>query len=413
LAELGVADLGEYAARAAGSEAEQQALIEEVVVPESWFFRDERPFRRLADHAREHWIAAPGRPPLRILSIPCAGGQEPYSIAITLLDSGLPAARFRIDAVDVSARVLEAARRGMYSANAFRNCAGWVQSADLRPRDPAGSTHPTGSPLHGRWERHFRRHPHGYEIDPAIRSTVRFLQGNILDPSLLADSPPYDVVFCRNLLIYLGRSARASVLAALDRLLAEDGVLFIGHADRLDVPDVPARFATAGEPGCFVYRKSARAAPSGEPRTEPAPTMPMLMLPEPEPMRMLPMPGPASAATPEPISPPPPSPSPLEQAAELANRGRYDEAIAACERHLRLKGPGAPAYYLMGMIQQAAGDRRRAEECFHKTIYLDPRHDEALLALTLLAERRGDREAAAGFRRRAQRAGRPPSAGRG
>jgi chemotaxis protein methyltransferase WspC len=65
----------------------------------------------------------------------------------------------------------------------------------------------------------------------------------------------------------------------------------------------------------------------------------------------------------------------------------------------------------MGMIRQAAGDRRRAEECFHKTIYLDPGHDEALLALALLAERRGDPAAAAGFRRRAHRAGRPPSAG--
>ena len=62
----------------------------------------------------------------------------------------------------------------------------------------------------------------------------------------------------------------------------------------------------------------------------------------------------------------------------------------------------------MGMIRQAAGDRRRAEECFHKTIYLDPRHDKALLALALLAERRGDRDAAAGFRRRAAaRHGRP------
>jgi chemotaxis protein methyltransferase WspC len=137
------------------------------------------------------------------------------------------------------------------------------------------------------------------------------------------------------------------------------------------------------------------------------------MLPEPEPHLMLPMAGPAPAEVPEPASPAPaespaspqPSSSLLEQAAELANRDRYDEAIAACERHLRLKGPGAAAYYLMGMIRQAAGDRRRAEECFHKTIYLDPRHDEALLALALLADRRGDLAAAAGFRRRAHRAG--------
>jgi chemotaxis protein methyltransferase WspC len=97
----------------------------------------------------------------------------------------------------------------------------------------------------------------------------------------------------------------------------------------------------------------------------------------------------------------------MEQAAELANRGRHAEAIAACEQQIRLKGPGAPAYYLMGMICQAAGDRRRAEECFHKTVYLDPKHDEALLALSLLAERRGDRGAADGFRRRARRTSAP------
>ena len=93
----------------------------------------------------------------------------------------------------------------------------------------------------------------------------------------------------------------------------------------------------------------------------------------------------------------------LDQAAELANQGRFNDAVAACERHLRLKGFSPPAYYLMGMIFQAAGNRPRAEECFHKAVYLDPMHDEALLALALLAERRGDHDAAIGFRRRAER----------
>ena len=219
------------------SEAEQQALIEEVIVPESWFFRDERPFRWLADHVRAGWIAAPWRPPLLALSLPCAGGQEPYSIAITLRDAGLPARRFGIDAVDVGARMLEIARRGVYSANAFRGASDSPES---------------------RWTRHFRRQPQGYEIDPAIRSTVRFVQANVLDPALLAGSPPYDVVFCRNLLIYLDAPARARVLATLDRLMADDGVLFIGHADRLEASGMPSRFAAVGEPGCFAYRRAAR-----------------------------------------------------------------------------------------------------------------------------------------------------------
>jgi chemotaxis protein methyltransferase WspC len=394
MTELGVDGLGDYAALAVDSESEQQALIEEVVVPESWFFRDERPFRWLVNHIRERLGSGASGAVVRILSVPCAGGQEPYSVAIALRDAGLPPARFHIDAVDISARLLEIARRGVYSANAFRGAE------------------------QDRWARYFQRHPRGYEIDPAIRSAVRFIQGNILDPALLADSSPYDVVFCRNLVIYLGRSARAVVLPTLDRLLANDGVLFIGHADRLEVPGLPARFATVGDPGCFAYRKAEwPAQPIGlPPEPSTVPPMPMLMLPEPPPLMMLPMATPATASPPAGDAPAPAiatagaarpaSPSLLEQAAELANRGRYDEAIAACERHLRLKGPYASAYYLMGMIRQAAGDRRRAEECFHKTIYLDPRHDEALLALSLLAERRGDRDAAAGFRRRAHRAGR-------
>ena len=93
----------------------------------------------------------------------------------------------------------------------------------------------------------------------------------------------------------------------------------------------------------------------------------------------------------------------LSQASELANQGRFSEAISVCEQHLQETGLTAPAYCLMGMICQASGDRGRAEDCFRKAVYLDPNHDEALLALALLAEHRGDQNAAAGFRRRAER----------
>lgn len=443
MAELGIADLAAYAARVAGSDAEQQALIEEVVVPESWFFRDERPFRWLAEHVRERWIGAPWRAPLRALSMPCAAGQEPYSIAITLREAGLSARRSHIDAVDVSARLLEIARRGVYSANAFRNRGeglgargeeignkggGTAASSEdsvapsERPTTPRSTflssspPAPRSSPLSG----YFRPHaPTGYEVEPSIRATVRFLQANVLDPALLADAAPYDVVFCRNLLIYLDPRSRAGLIATLDRLLAADGVLFIGHADRLEVPGSASRFVAVDEPGCFAYRRVA--GPSDRPAVPDwppmlsfslAPALPMpppaLMLPEPSSFASLPGPAPGRAAEPAPpdagSSRPMASPSSLlDQAAELANRGRHAEAIAACEQHLRQKGPGASAYYLMGMIQQSAGDRRRAEECFNKTIYLDPRHADALLALALLAERRGDHEAALGFRRRARR----------
>ena len=70
----------------------------------------------------------------------------------------------------------------------------------------------------------------------------------------------------------------------------------------------------------------------------------------------------------------------LEQASSLANRGRNADAMALCEHYLRLQGPSAAAHSLMGVIHQAAGYRRRGGECFHKAVYLDPGHDEALLA---------------------------------
>ena len=91
-----------------------------------------------------------------------------------------------------------------------------------------------------------------------FRATVRFLQASMLDPRLLEGSPPYDVMFCRNLLIYLAPPARACVMASIDRLLAADGLLFIGHADRLDWPARRQNSRPTGDPACFAYRRAAR-----------------------------------------------------------------------------------------------------------------------------------------------------------
>jgi chemotaxis protein methyltransferase WspC len=391
-------DLGEYERRLGQSELELQELIEEVVVPESWFFRDERPFHWLREYARERWLNDRSRPALRALSLPCAGGEEPYSIALTLLDLGLPARRFRIDAVDVSLARLTIARRAVYSANAFRG------------------------PDQSYRERSFHKRPDGYELDPQVRETVRFIQASVLDPRLLEGSPPYDLLFCRNLLIYLGASARACLLAVIDRLLAIDGVLVIGHADRLDRTSAQPSFTPVGDPGCFAYQRAIRDSV----RVGVDQARPQLLSPPPMPGlgasidvsggRLAAAPvdpqidGSARAVPSLPLGVDPP-PSLLNRAAELANVGRLDEAVAACERHLQQKSPTAPAYYLLGMIHQAAGDRSRAEDCFKKTLYLDPTHDEALLALALLSERRGDLEAAAGYRRRAERIARSRASG--
>jgi chemotaxis protein methyltransferase WspC len=381
----GLAHVSDYLAELVRSEAELQALIEEVVIPESWFFRDEVPFQLFREHVRSEWLSRPARAPLRVLSIPCAGGEEPYSIVLALLEVGLIPTRYRVDAVDVSTRRLQHARAGIYSRNAFRG-------RDL-----------------GFQARYFRSLPHGFELDPSLRVRVNFLQASILSPTLLAGESPYDVLFCRNLLIYLDGPARAQVLVTLSRLLAPDGLLIIGHADRLNLSETEPMFAPVGDRRAFAYRRATSTASAANKQAPPPAPIAASVPPLPQRVQQPPrpsLPAPAtSLATSLPMKPEPAPPgSLLDRASELANQGQHREAIGLCEQHLRQKGPAATSYFLMGMIHQAAGDRARSDECFQKAVYLDPDHDEALLALALSAERRGQHEAATTFRRRAERA---------
>ncbi|MGO9599883.1 MAG: CheR family methyltransferase [Isosphaeraceae bacterium] len=402
-----------YLTLLASSETELQSLIEEVVIPESWFFRDEMPFRLVQEYAHTGWVTNPTRPPLRILSIPCAGGEEPYSLVIALDEIGLADKRYLVDAVDISKQRLDLAHRGIFRNNAFRG-------SDPRLRD-----------------RYFRKCALGFELDASLRDGVRFIQGSILDPGLLQGTPPYHVVFCRNLLIYLNEASQAQVLVVLDRLLAEDGLLVVGHADRLNAPDSEPRFTPIGARGSFAYRRAKTAgSPSvalgiGPSSRLTAASNPQSHFCRPEENR----PGElqfgvwrASAALDSAASQPdlngrirefalpvqpagddPDSrvtmPGPLlDRASTLANEGRHRKAIELCQEALALQGPDAATYYLMGVIYQAAGNGALGETYFHKAVYLDPVHDEVLLALALAAERRGELAAAARFRHRAERA---------
>src|SRR5437016_6196544 len=100
--------------------AEWEKLLESVVVTETWFFRDGSPFHALAQLARDQWLPNHPTAPIHILSVPCSSGEEPYSIAMALLDAGIPSNRFHIDAVDLSTQALARARAGVYGKNSFR-----------------------------------------------------------------------------------------------------------------------------------------------------------------------------------------------------------------------------------------------------------------------------------------------------
>lgn len=383
---LGLTSLEKLHAAIEADPQQRDLLVEEVVVSESWFFRDEPTFAFLESFART--IAAlPGRRPVRILSVPCACGEEPYSIAMRLLDAGMPAESFMIDAFDVSHACLEKARAGSYSANAFRN-------ADQNFRR--------------RW---FREEDRRSVIDPVIRTKVHFAWGNLLDRNFAAGLPRYDIIFCRNLLIYLTAAARQHVEATLDRLLAPDGALILGAAEP---PIMRGPWIPAGNSSMFALRRRP-ASPSGH--SSPASRLTSAFGREHRPSA----PGATETVTPKPrarissrAGDTPTAPETqqittegggrlLEKVGQLANAGRHTEAIAACEAHARDAGPSSDLFFMLGTLYQAHGDLDRAEGCFHKTLYLDPLHEEAALALALVAGSRGDEQMAESYRETASR----------
>ena len=387
MAALGLDASAAYAARLEADQQERDALVEEVVVAESWFFRDPQVFDFVARFALT-LAALPGRLPVRILSAPCAGGEEPYSIAMALLEAGLVPGQFRIDAVDVSRVALTRAAAGRYSANAFRN-------ADLAFRD--------------RW---FTPQAGGNLLDDRVRTQVTFAHANLLDPAFRADREPYDVVFCRNLLIYLDAEARGRVESTLDSLLLADGLLVLGAAEP---PILKGDWMPAGAASVFALRRGVRAAtrqPTAVPAAPSRRTVASTRRTESASRDPAARQQPTQPAQPQRAQPPEPAVETapaallddvLARAGQLANAGRYHDAIVLCDEAQAAVGPSPRLFFLMGMLHQAAGDLDRAEGCLHKTLYLDAAHDEALLALALVATQRGDTRMAETYRQSAVR----------
>ncbi len=224
----GVASRKDYAESV--TEAELRQLVELVVVPESWLFRDPQAFAAATALVRQR--LAGGTRVVRILSVPCAGGEEPYSMAMALCDAGVNPESFLIDAVDISAACIARAEAGIFGRNAFRG-------KDLSFR-----------------ERYFTALGNdSYRIQDALRARIRFSQGSILDAPL-GSAGTYDVIFCRNLLIYFDEPATAAAIARLAAVLDDDGMLLAGYAE---VPSfVRHGFTPVPHRQAFALRKDIR-----------------------------------------------------------------------------------------------------------------------------------------------------------
>jgi chemotaxis protein methyltransferase WspC len=353
------------------SKIELQELIEAVAVPETWFFRNNEAFAALGRLASEKWMPANSGRAMRLLSVPCSTGEEPFSMTMALLEAHVPVERFTIDAVDITTRVLVQARIAVYGRNSFRGL-------NLSFRD-----------------KYFRLSPPGYELTELVRKQVIFQQGNLLGRDFLLGGKHYDVIFCRNLLIYFDRPTQDRAVKALSDLLTEKGLLFVGPSETGLM--LRHGFTSAKWPLAFAFRKTSSIPPeradiqhqhrqsrlvSNSRQAQRSSGILKIdqqqakLIPKPQ-IRPMPEPAPASESN-------------LDAAGKLADQGRTAEAFEICKAHLRQYGPSVKAFYLMGLISDAAGSAKEASGYYRKALYLEPNHYEALMHLVFLAEKVGD-----------------------
>ena len=397
-----------------------ESLVESVVVPETSFFRNRASFVFLRQWIAHEWQ---GGQPLRVLSLPCSTGEEPYSITITLLEEGLGLDEFHIDAVDISARALEKAKQGIYSPYAFRRQTYRNDDKYFTLGMPEGVSQG-------------RRITQRYFLTETVRNKVCFRQGNVLDPNLLIDQPPYDIIFCRNLLIYFDQDARDRTFQKLTQLLCPNGLLFLGYAETSMVDS--QQYRPIPYPQTFAYRKNsvqaansstasstAESTPSSVAKTTAIPSLSNRVVSNREVSNnevnldhktghrnASPSAAPAVSASPESnlmasISVPPSQTdidaANLQSAQQLADKGEIEAASALCDRYLVMNPAEAAAHLLRGELHQASGNEQAAETCFEKAIYLDPHLSEALTHLMFLKEEKQDAEGAAVIKERIKR----------
>jgi chemotaxis protein methyltransferase CheR len=415
-------------------DTELQALALELTVPETYFFRHIDQFHAFADVALPAAEAARGsNRKLSILSAGCASGEEPYTLAMLARERGADQARnVSIRAFDINPAMLAKASRGCYSTWALRET-------------------PASSQL--RWFRNVGRE---FELDESIRAAVTFLEANLAQENTQLWAPEqYDVIFCRNVLMYFTPDGAQALVARLTRSLAPGGHLFLGHAETLR--GLSNAYHLRHTHGAFYYqrrfaqqderRENGADALNGVSRDEPvrhAAVRPVAAFPEPNwtktwlesiqdssdriqalaerPLRKSALrdgrapSGPTQTAAQlalvldllkkERFSdaldlfgrlPPESEQDPdvlLLRAALLTHSGNLSAAANVSAQLLQWDELNSGAHYLLALCRESAGDRQGALDHYRSAIYLDPGFAMPRLHLGLMARRAGDWEGA-------------------
>lgn len=409
-----------------GSESELTSLATKLTVPETYFFRNKDQFRALREAAIPQRAAARGETrKLNVLSAGCASGEEPYSLAITLMEMMDRTWTWTVRGIDINPNVLKKARRGHYTTWALRE----TSEEDAR-----------------RW---FRKEDRDYVLDERVRKAVRFQECNLMADNFdVWEEAHYDIIFCRNVLMYFSPEQARKVVAKIAHALQPGGFLFLGHAETLR--GLSEEFHLHHTHDAFYY---ARKQPGETPSAAAFATFPNLT---PDPVPAPPMsedwiqsihraservqalsanagsmdgaaPAPTGRETlsPRANAPRAPDMTPvfamihsdrfadalaflaalpqeasndpdvlLVQAMLLAHSGKTNEAEAVCARLLNIDEMSASAHHVLALCRESAADIPKAMEHDRIAAYLDPTFAMPHLHMGLMGRRTGNRDVA-------------------
>jgi len=369
-----------------------------VVVPETWFFRYPESYTWLQKHLPSMPSRIKGNP-LRILSLPCSTGEEPYSIAMGLFDMGLTERDFYIDAADISEVSLQRAKHAVYGEFSFRN-----KDLNFRDKyfDPLSHISASVGPQ--------------WKLKMHVRQSIKFHTANVFEatPSLQSH---YDIIFCRNLLIYFDQPTQQQVLLRLHAMLNPEGILMLGHAGNGMIHENDG-FKKLNI-RAFAYQRDENPNKSHTRKAMPAPirarsksnikqaNIAFSTDTSPTARKML---GRSmnsaikqNAHKTKEKAKSDATNSPLEEIQQLANQGILDKAQLLCKIYTEQHPEHAEGWYWYGVIMQAQDFLHDAKKHFQKSIYLNPKHDDTLLQLALIAEQQGQHQDAEKIRHRMQK----------
>jgi chemotaxis protein methyltransferase CheR len=345
-----------------------EAILAQLTIGETYFFRNRAQFEALRQHIFPELIARRASiRSLRMWSAACATGEEPYSLAMTLHDllMGREPWHTTILASDINPAFLARAREALYGEWSFRET-----TAALRAR-------------------FFCQEGNRWRIVPAIRQMVSFARLNLVEPcypSVTTGTCALDIIVCRNVTIYFDGATTQQVVDRLFDALTPGGWLIIGHAE--PQASIYRQFEIHNFPDTVVYRK-----PLSAPLFVSIPqTLPTPVTPAPQPWQAVrsvlgPNEKQSSAISqtipPKQTSDPQPQPDPIgykaeaQPAAELdlarqcADQGQWAEAETHCEQALQRDPLCIEAHYLLAQIHEQQGRSDLALAAYRRTVYLD------------------------------------------